>query len=147
MKKRVFVILVVLIAVTLGLAATAEAKRIEGTGRLVAEGCGAALVHGDGWVRIKGHGIGVVTVAGADKLSAKGHGRREELPDGTIRFAGWSGTIRASGESLTVRMAGCRIEFEAVGRGWVYLKGRGTYEVNGFKGRWSAEGQVIHLQK
>ncbi|MFQ6013933.1 MAG: hypothetical protein ACE5NP_00640 [Anaerolineae bacterium] len=145
MKKRMLILVLVALVASLGFATVAAAKTIEGTGTLTAKGAGIAVVHGDGSVEIQGHGVGVVWVKNAESLEAHGHGIRKELPGGAVLFAGWSGQISASGSNLTVRMKGGRIEFTATGTGWVYLKGRGTYEIGDRSGRWSANGTLIRL--
>jgi hypothetical protein len=126
-------------------AATADQAVFAGTGWLWAKGAGHAQVHGDGVVKIAGHGAATIRVEGADVLRAQGRGRRWDLPDGSTVFAGWRGRIHATGEELDVKMWGGIIEFGAKGTGWVFLRGRGHYRVNGQPGFWTAEGMRLEL--
>ncbi len=146
MKRKTLLTLSLLLVLSLGFTAVAAAEEVEGTGKLWAKGVGYAEVHGDGQVDIQGHGVGTVRVKGAEVLRAQGHGRRWDLPDGTVLFAGWRGHIHAAGQDLNVNMVGGLIEFTARGQGWVLLKGRGVYRANGRPGRWTTEGVRIELQ-
>jgi hypothetical protein len=149
MKRRVLMTVVValslLVVLTPMVAATAQAEEVEGCGRLWARGAGYAKVHGDGVVDVSAHGVGTVAVKGSEVLRAQGWGRRWDLPDGTTVFAGWQGHIHIQGRDLGVRMVGGIIEFTAAGRGWVFLKGRGHYRVNGQPGNWTVEGIRLEL--
>ena len=145
MRHKVWVMVNLLLVLSLGFTVVAEAGPIHGTGRIWAKGAGYARVRGDGVVNIAGHGAATVWVKGADTLRAVGEGRRWELPDGTVVFAGWQGLIHAEGDALSVRMLGGIIEFTAEGTGWVFLKGRGTYVVNGEPGYWTLEGVRLAL--
>jgi len=134
-----------LLLLNLGFAAVTEAADIEGTGRIWARGAGYARIKGDGVVNIVGQGAAVVWIRGADTLRAIGDGRRWELPNGTVVYAGWRGLIHAEGDDLSIRMLGGIIEFTAEGSGWVYLRGRGDYIVNGELGHWTLEGVRLAL--
>jgi ferric-dicitrate binding protein FerR (iron transport regulator) len=145
MKRKILGMVSLLVVLTLGFAAVAEAAEVEGSGRLWARGAGYAEIHGSGVVPIAGHGVGMVSVKGAEMLRAQGQGRRWDLPDGTTVFAGWRGHIHIEGHGLQVHMLGGVIEFTAQGTGTVLLKGRGHYRVNGQSGRWTLEGVRIPL--
>lgn len=145
MRRRVLVLVSLLLLLSLGFTAAAEAAEVEGTGRIWAKGAGYARIKGDGVVNIVGHGAAVVWIKGADTLRAIGDGRRWELPNGTVVYAGWQGLIHAEGDSLSIRMLGGIIEFIAEGTGWVYLRGRGDYIVNGEFGHWTLEGVRLAL--
>ena len=145
MRHKGLVMVSLLLVLSLGFTVVAEAAPIHGTGRIWAKGAGYAKVKGDGVVNISGHGAAMVWVKGADTLRAIGEGRRWELPDGTVVFAGWQGLIHAEGEDLSVKMLGGIIEFTAEGTGWVFLKGRGTYIINGEPGYWTLEGIRLAL--
>lgn len=142
----VFALALLAVVVPVGLAEAAE-QDMEGTGWIWAWGAGEAVVEGDGKVVVYGHGVGVVWVSGAERLVARGTGRRVDLPDGTTRFEGWRGTIKAFGGELRVRMVGAMIHFYARGTGSVFLRGHGRYIVNGHKGTWSDDGITIDLKK
>jgi len=145
MKKKVLLIVVLSLVALLSFTAAVSADTERGTGSIHAEGVGVAIVHGDGEVEINVHGLGVVQVKNADRLEAHGRGYRRDLPGGRVVFVGWRGEIHAAGTNLTVRMCGGRIEFTAEGTGWVFLRGRGTYEINGESFDWSAEGARVIL--
>ena len=125
--------------------AIASAETFRGEDSITARGMGVAIVHGEGEVDITGHGTGPVHVRKAERLGASGNGYRKDLPGGGAVFMGWHGEIRAAGTELTVRMWGELIEFTAEGTGWVFLRGRGTYEINGETLDWSAEGARVVL--
>ena len=145
MKKRTIVLLAVLVAVSLPLASVASADELNGTGTIRAKGAGLAIVRGDGEVDIEARGVGLVWIKDAETLEASGHGHRWEAPGGATVLWGWSGTIYASGQQITVWMTGGLIEFTASGTGRVYLRGHGTYEINGQEGLWSPTGEVLRL--
>jgi hypothetical protein len=145
MRHRVLLMVSLLLLLSLGFTAVAAAADIEGTGRIWAKGAGYARIRGDGVVNVVGHGAAVVWIRGADTLRAVGDGRRWELPNGTVVYAGWRGLIHAEGDGLSIRMLGGIIEFTAEGTGWLYLRGRGEYIVNGEFGHWTLEGVRLAL--
>lgn len=145
MRHRVLVMVSLLLVLSLGFTVVAEAAPIEGIGRVWARGVGYARIMGDGVVNIMGHGAATVWIRGADTLRAIGEGRRWDLPDGTVVFAGWQGLIHVEGDYLSIRMLGGIIEFTAEGTGWVYLKGRGDYIISGEPGNWTLEGVRLAL--
>lgn len=145
MRGKVWILVGALLLVSLGAVGVAEAAGVHGTGTLWAKGVGYALVRGDGAVDIIGHGAGTVRVSGAEALHAEGSGRRWDLPNGTVVFAGWRGEINAEGDDLTVKLSGGLIEFTAQGSGSVLLKGRGRYEANNVSGLWTAEGLLLQI--
>jgi hypothetical protein len=145
MRHKVLVMVSLLLVLSLGFTVVAEAAQIEGTGRVWAKGAGYAKIKGDGVANIVGHGAATVWIKGADTLRAVGEGRRWELPDGTVVFAGWQGLIHVEGDGLSIKMLGGIIEFTAEATGWVYLKGRGDYIINGEPGHWTLEGVRLAL--
>jgi len=146
MKRRTIVIMALLLALALSLASTASAEEIGGRGTISARGAGLAIIRGTGEVEIEGHGVGIVWVKDAERLEASGDGYRWEVPEtGAPVFLGWSGSIHPSGHGMTVWMAGGLIEFTASGTGKVYLRGRGTYVLNGHEGTWNPMGELLRL--
>jgi hypothetical protein len=140
------VVVAVVAVLALLLTSTVSAEEISGTGTISARGAGLAILRGTGEVEIEGHGVGMVWVKGAETLEASGEGYRWEVPEtGATVFLGWSGSIYASGHEMTVWMVGGLIEFTASGTGKVYLRGRGTYVLNGHEGAWSPMGEVLQL--
>jgi hypothetical protein len=145
-KKRIIVLVGLTLALTLLMAPTASAEEISGTGTISARGAGLAILRGSGEVEIEGHGAAIVWVKDAETLEASGQGHRWEIPEtGATVFVGWTGTVYASGYEMTVWIAGGVIEFTASGTGKVYLRGRGTYVLNGHEGAWSPMGEVLQL--
>ena len=142
MKRKLLVMVSLLLVLSLGwtVAAEAQGMTVDGTGKLWAKGAGYAKVHGHGVVDIAARGVVTVRVKGADVLRAQGQGRRWDLPDGTILFAGWRGHIHVEGQELDVRMLGGIIEFTAQGTGWAVLKGRGHYRIGDQSGLWTQAG-------
>jgi hypothetical protein len=146
MKKRTSVIMALLLALALSLAPAAGAEEFSGRGTISARGAGLAIIRGTGQVEIEGHGVGIVWVKDAERLDASGDGYRWEIPEtGTTVFLGWSGSIHTSGHDMTIWMAGGLIEFTASGQGKVYLRGRGTYVLNGHEGAWNPMGELLQL--
>jgi hypothetical protein len=145
-KRKTIVLVGLTVALTLLMASTVSAKEISGTGTISADGAGLAILRGTGEVDIQGHGVGIVWVKSAETLEASGEGYRWEIPEtGATVFLGWSGSVYASGHEMTVWMAGGLIEFTASGTGKVYLRGRGTYVLNGHEGEWSPMGELLQL--
>jgi len=145
MKGKILVAVGLMLVLILGFVPGAQAEAVEGTGRIWAKGVGYAEIHGRGVVDISAHGVGTVMVKGAEVLRAQGQGRRWDLPDGTVVFAGWQGHIHVEGRGLAVRMLGGIIEFTAVGEGSVFLKGTGHYRLNGRPGAWPRDGIWLEL--
>jgi len=143
-KKLVLVIALTLVALVV-FPVVASAETFEGEGSITARGEGVAIVYGEGKIEIIGHGIGLVHVRNATRLEASGRGYLRDLPGGGAVFMGWRGEIHAAGTELKVRMCGGLIEFTAEGTGWVFLRGRGTYEINGGSYDWSTEGARVSL--
>jgi hypothetical protein len=146
MKKRSVIVMAALLVLTLLLTSTVSAEEISGTGTISAKGAGLAILRGTGDVNIQGHGVGIVWVKSAETLEASGEGYRWQIPEtGATVFLGWSGSIYASGHEMTVWMAGGLIEFTASGTGKVYLRGLGTYVLNGHEGAWNPMGELLQL--
>ncbi len=146
MRKRTILLWAVVVVLCLPLASTVSAEELSGTGTIWGKGAGLALLRGDGEIAIRAHGVGIVWIKNANTLEASRKDHRWEVSGSNATvFWGWSGTIRASGDSITVWMAGGIIEFTATGTGRVYLRGRGSYEVNGHEGLWSPAGEILTL--
>jgi hypothetical protein len=146
MKKRSVIVLAALLVLVLLLTSTVSAEEISGTGTISAKGAGLAILRGTGEVDIQGHGVGIVWVKSAETLEASGEGYRWQIREtGATVFLGWSGSIYASGHEMIVWMAGGLIEFTASGTGKMYLRGRGTYVLNGQEGTWSPMGELLQL--
>jgi len=145
MKRRLVLITVFSLIALFSLAGPASAWTICGEGSITARGVGVAIVRGDAEVEIVARGRGVVHVEGATRPEARGEGARVDLPGGGAIFSGWRGRIHAAGRELTVWMCGGVIEFTAQGEGWVYLRGRGSYEIDGDAADWAGDGARMAL--
>lgn len=145
MKGKILVAVGLMLALILVVVPGAQAEEAEGAGHIWAKGAGYAEVHGRGVLDVSAHGVGTVMVKGAEVLRAQGQGRRWDLPDGTIVFAGWRGHIHVEGRGLSVKMLGGIVEFTAAGNGSVFLKGSGHYRLNGHPGFWPPEGIWLGL--
>jgi hypothetical protein len=144
MVRKVLLLVGLMLVLSLGFVAVADAA-VEGSGRLWARGVGYAEVHGNGAVDISVHGTGTILVQGAEVLRAEGHGRRWDLPGGGTLFAGWRGNMHVAGKDLKVKMWGGILELNARGTGWVFLKGRGQYRIDGHSGLWTQEGVRVEM--
>ena len=145
MKGKILVAAALMLVLILGFVPGAQAEQAEGAGRIWAKGVGYAELHGRGVVDISGHGAGTVMVKGAEVLRAQGQGRRWDLPDGTVVFAGWRGHVHVEGGGLAIRVFGGIIEFTAAGEGSVLLRGTGHYRLNGQPGVWPQDGIRLEL--
>jgi hypothetical protein len=146
MKGKILVAVGLMLVLMVGLVPGAQADELEGIGHIWAKGIGYAEIHGRGVVDISAQGVGTVMVKSAEVLRAQGQGRRWDLPDGTVLFAGWRGHIHAEGQGLSVKMLGGIIEFAAAGEGSVFLKGAGHYRLNGQPGVWPRDGFWLELR-
>ena len=123
---------------------------VGGTGTLQAQGDGTAAVQGAGTVTISGNGGLIIYDRDGDatiEISGVGQRSVESTRNGRqyVRYIGFNGTATITGESFTVILRGTGIELNAEGTGRAWLKGRGTYIVNGNEGEWSAGGTYIDL--
>lgn len=131
------------VAVAAEPAAATDATLIAGRGTLAASGAGTARVAGSfvlvgsmdgGWVKVSG-------LAGPDIVRVTGFGSRTRLADGSILFRNVHGKVYVAGRRVVVTLSGPHIRFIATGRGIAWLRGVGTYSVNGGRPqRWSSIG-------
>ncbi len=121
---------IALVAVAAG-AAPASAAVVAGSGTLTANGTGVVGVRGagdetasatNGIILVKDIGGG----ATIDITGATGHAPYGEF---TAYFGFTSAHV--SGSQIAVVVVGQNINLTATGRGWAYLKGNGTFSVNG----------------
>lgn len=152
MKKTLSLLLMAVVLVTsLGIAPAVYADdtdgdaqeadvRLQGAGRLTAEGDGIAMLAGRGIVRLSGNGIlWVKDAAGDATIEVSGEGHKTEFPDGWIQYAGFRGSASLKGSRLRIIIAGVDVDLYARGRGRALLWGHGTYEINGKSGQWDTE--------
>ena len=123
--------------------ASSAATVVQGTGTIAASGDGYARAAGSfvltgsmdgGWVKVSG-------LAGPDIVRITGWTSRTRLVDGSLLFRGVHGTVYVAGRRIAVAMSGPHIRFVATGHGEVFLKGAGTYSLNGGTAQpWSSPG-------
>jgi len=138
-------LIVALLVVGMLVPMAVSADTLEGQGVLWARGSGLAVVRGRGVVEIDGFGSGWVLVQGADRVIARGTGIRRDLPGNQVLLVGWRGLIDIRGARMMVTMRGPQIEFKAIGRGQVHLRGEGVWRTLHARGTWCQEGQDISL--
>ncbi len=118
----------------------------DGTGVLHAEGHGTAALHGGGSIEISGSGrLYIIDVAGDADINVTGNGTLTETDRGVMIYRGFDGTASITGSNVKVALVGRNIVLDARGTGVFYLRGEGTYTVNGHEGRWSPTGTRLSL--
>ena len=90
--------------------------------------------------------MSVKDVGGDAEIDVKGYGRKKELPDGTVVYAGFGGRAKISGSNVIVKVEGVRIHLVAHGKGVVVLKGKGVYRTKGTRGKWTTDGVELNLE-
>jgi limonene-1,2-epoxide hydrolase len=104
----------------------------QGTGVLQAQGTGVAAVRGLLDVQV-GAGSGSILlvrdIAGGATVNVTGASGQAPFGEFTAYFGFQSATVTGTG--IAVIAVGQQINLTATGRGWAYLKGTGTYTVNG----------------
>lgn len=115
---------------------------VAGRGVLVAHGTGVAAVKGRMDYRATaGEGVLLVKdIAGDARVEVGGIGGSGEWHGFKVYF-GFHGSAHITGSQVAVIVVGRDIDLRAAGRGWAYLKGHGTYSVNGHEPqRWTEDG-------
>jgi hypothetical protein len=141
MKKRVFTILMLVVAIGALVVPTAAAQAPEDEPHtLIADGDGLALLFGKGVIDLSGNGILWVRAEEGATVEVTGYGEQEVFPDGWQQYAGFHGTAHIEGSRLRVILAGVDVHLEATGRGRAYLWGHGTRRQRDESGSWSTNG-------
>ncbi len=136
--EKVSTLVSMLFVVCLIFTGSVSADVIKGKGWLHAEGSGVVQLQMTGTIEITGHGIGAVYVYGAEHIAATGEGKRTNLPGGGVLFRGYEGSLILIGEKMKVRLIGNHIEFTAIGKGRINLRGQGHYETGDGSDDWAA---------
>ncbi len=115
---------------------------VAGRGVLVAHGTGVAAVKGRMDYRATaGEAVLLVKdIAGDARVDVEGIGGTGEWRGFKVYF-GFHGSAHITGSDVAVIVVGRDIDLRAAARGWAYLKGHGTYSVNGHElQRWTEAG-------
>ncbi len=139
MLKKVGLIAGLAVGVMLALAALApEASAEEGRGHVRLQGEGTLTAHGDGLAAVRGRieatvsargGVLLVKdVAGDAVVEVHGHGDTASWNGFDVYFGAGEATI--SGSDVAFVVVGNNVELTATGKGWAYLKGKGSFYVN-----------------
>lgn len=139
MKRRVFVVLMLVVALGLLIVPKAAAEAPD-PHTLVADGDGLAMLMGKGVIDLSGDGILWVKAEEGATVEVSGYGQKEVFPDGWQQYAGFHGTAYIKGRRLRVIVAGVDIHLEATGRGRAFLWGHGTHQRGDSEGVWSSNG-------
>ncbi|MBI2724503.1 MAG: hypothetical protein HYX50_05520 [Chloroflexi bacterium] len=111
---------------------TAGRVLVRGTGVLDAQGDGLAAVRGKMALRVSAS-EGVLLVRDMDNdavVNVKGDGRTVQWNGFTVYF-GFQGEATVVARDAAVIVVGKDINLHVEGRGWAFLKGRGTFTANG----------------
>lgn len=137
MFRKLTLVAAALAIAGLALAAFAPAASAEDPDALL-RGRGVLDARGDGLVAVKGRidyrvsvdkGILLVKdIAGDAQVDVRGVGGSGEFHGFDVYFG--TGGARITGSNVAVIVIGDDINLHVVGRGWAYLKGRGSYMVN-----------------
>src|SRR3989304_956477 len=134
MKKVLLVLSLAVVAMlAVPFAASAAEVDLGGRGALFARGSGVAVLDGrlcfDGTAR---EAVLIVTDRGGDaRVNVYGYGKKIELNENTVEYAGFAGRARICGKDVTIRLAGASMRFVAAGTGTAALRGHGTYRTIG----------------
>ncbi len=115
---------------------------LRGAGAIDAEGTGLAAMKGRMDLNVSAEaGILLVKdIAGDADVEVTGHGETTEWLGFDVYF-GFDGQASIVGSHVAVIVVGEGIDLHVAGKGWAYLKGRGTVEIRGHGSRpWTEEG-------
>jgi hypothetical protein len=153
MWKKLSVIVLALVLVSLSVAAVASADSVAGSGWITADGAGRVCMTGNGdALSISGNGVLWYFDGGEEAtpvVTGRGHAR--EFANGWVRWRGFHGTFTLQdADDVIVCLRGWNIHLRAEGTGAVKLTGRGQYETGGdgvptLSGSWSPAGTEIQL--
>jgi len=153
MWKKLTILTLALVLITLSMAAVASADSVHGNGWLEAQGNGRACMSGNAdAITISGNGVLWYFDDGeVDIPAVVGEGFRQEFGNGWVRWKGFDGTFSLEdADQITVCLRGENISLYVEGQGVVELTGHGSYETGSddrptLNGRWSMFGRVVRV--
>ena len=153
MWKKLVVLFVVLLTVTLSVAAVASADSVSGSGWIDAQGDGRACMSGNAEsITVSGQGVLWYFDGGEeDTPTITGQGVYRQFANGWQRWKGFDGVFSLTdADEVIVCLGGEDVHLLAEGVGAVQLRGEGSYETGSddappFNGRWTLTGLNIQL--
>ncbi len=115
----------------------------DGHGRFTAQGSGLAAIQGSGAFSIRGTGSLIVIAQSREEISGKGFSFIRQ--DGNRYYFEGEGRLMVKGRSVGLRAEGRNLHLSGAGIGAVSLRGEGTFNVNGSKGRWTRTGATLRF--
>jgi len=146
MRRLIFLLRLAAIPVALALALTgasvvAAAEPATGAGDVTVAGTGTLAAKGSGYVKLAGSFVlvgsmdgGWLSVTGIDPdtiVRVTGWTSKTRFADGSLLYRGVQGSFHVAGRTIRVGLGSADVRFVVTGHGHAYLKGRGTYRVNG----------------
>jgi hypothetical protein len=142
--KRLSIIVITALVLSLAVAGVAQAKVIHGKGVLIAHGKGVVRIGGKGKVFIKGAGTLYVTSLSSDTtVTVHGFGKKHVSGNHAV-YVG-RGTAKISGSHFRIAFVGRAKHLVAAGKGWANLRGRGRYHIGHHHGWWTYRGTLIRF--
>jgi hypothetical protein len=113
---------------------------VKGTGTLVANGSGRAVIEGN--VTVDLSGTNVTLLVSSNAAITTDSGTNQTLGNGQVKYQGFN-TATITGDNIRVGISGNNIGLNATGTGAAVLNGNGTYTTQnafGVSGEWKKEG-------
>ncbi|MFZ4828711.1 MAG: hypothetical protein ACOYLB_15280 [Phototrophicaceae bacterium] len=150
MMKRQYLLMIGLGVAMLMMAVPSFAQQIQaiGSGTVTANGDGrAAIMCSACTVTLSGDGLlAILDSEGDSEVSISGAGRssQRETDWGTATvYQGFNGSVTISGAFVAIALRGENISLNANGTGRVWLRGQGSYTINGENGNWQEAGSAL----
>ena len=150
MTKKVSLVLVLVGLMLVGIVGSVSADVLRGKGTVVAHGRGFVYVEADlRTFALSGKGTLIYSDRGEkDTPIINGEGTVERLPNGTVRITDFDGTFRLhNADDVTINFIGYDIDLLARGKGFMILRGSGTYRVGGHGGTWTATDTRVDFEE
>jgi hypothetical protein len=148
MWKKLTILTLALVLITLSMAAVASADSVHGNGWLEAQGNGRACMSGNAdAITISGNGVLWYFDDGEEDTPViTGEGHHQPFANGWQRWKGFDGEFSLTdADEVIVCLRGEEVQLRAEGTGVVALTGRGHYETGSDEGRWTLTGVEIQL--